>query len=269
MTVLQALALAGGRYRPQANQTSTDPFGLKGDLQTIRQQILRSMARIARLQAEAVGAIAVTYPDTLKSSGADAATIADQENLLFVNRKVALERQLKALEALRQLYTDEIKSLTEKAAGLNNSLNINEAELQRISGLVDKGVVVASRKMDLQRESADLRTKLLDNEIEMLRARQFQSDAARNGANLQDQQASTIAKDLQDEIAALEQAKVKEIVLNNEIDAAGVSPPVASAPSVLIYKIVRELPTPQELTAAEDSLLEPGDVVKVQLADTP
>jgi protein involved in polysaccharide export with SLBB domain len=272
MTVIQALALAGGRYRAVNLPAATDQFSLRGDMQAVQIQIVQAMARIARLQAEVSGSADITFPDELAqaSSGSDANSAVEQERLIFANRKIALQRQLQALTDLKALYGDEINSLNDKAKELNGSITLNTNELNRISALVDKGVVVASRKMDLIREVADLRSKLLDNDIEELKARQYLADAIRTMANLQDQYAASSSADLQATTAALDQLRIKEKTLRNQSAAAGVSVPAGpNAQTALTYMIMRRGSKPAEMAADETTLVMPGDVLDVELKRAP
>ena len=62
LTVLQALAIAGGRYRAVSEKTGQNAISLRGELVTIRTDRVRLVGRIARLQAELAGDPEVRFP---------------------------------------------------------------------------------------------------------------------------------------------------------------------------------------------------------------
>ena len=62
LTVLQALALAGGKFRPRQLEGSDGNMTLFSEMHGIRFDVARAKARIARLQAELSGAKDIVFP---------------------------------------------------------------------------------------------------------------------------------------------------------------------------------------------------------------
>ncbi|MGO4839615.1 polysaccharide biosynthesis/export family protein, partial [Rhizobiaceae sp. 2RAB30] len=95
MIVLQALALSGGRSRGRA-QASQDEARLVSELQSTDTGILRSTARIARLEAEKQGSAEIGFPPAA-ADDQSAQQIFAQEKVIFTTRANELERQTKSL----------------------------------------------------------------------------------------------------------------------------------------------------------------------------
>jgi DNA repair exonuclease SbcCD ATPase subunit len=269
MSVLQALALGGGLYRPPASEASRDQIGLLGDLQGLRGGMLRTRARIARLQAEMSGAGKVQFPAEFAADSGDSfvSNIVDQEKILFSSRRSALERQLRSLAGLHDLYAAEIDNLQKKLKSDDTSITQVEEELARRGSLVDKGVLTASRRSELQRQIANMKASHLDLETAAMRARQNLAETTRSADGLRDQQLTAAAAELQEAQASLEQMTVRENVSQSLLDggSTGLQNQRYQEP-VLSFTIVRAVDGQlKEITASESTVLLPGDVVKVAL----
>ncbi|PWK76886.1 polysaccharide biosynthesis/export family protein [Aminobacter sp. AP02] len=274
LTVLQALALSGGELRTVDPGGSAGLVRLIGDLKEIENDMLRSTARLARLQAEMSGAKEIRFPQTPIETASDqtSADIFAQERILFTARGNELYRQTKSLGELRDLLTAEIGVLQEKIKTADDSIKSAESELASVSQLVEKGIVVASRKTDLERLLASYRTDRLDQVTAVMRARQGITEATRNIDGLRDKQQTDIAAELQ-----TEQAKLEELTLKRNISQRllldTLAAPGAKVPgqqSTTSFAITRlDNGAPKQIEAQETTVLQPGDVVKVTYKQAP
>lgn len=267
MTVLRALALSGGRYRAVAAAGSLDEFSLVAELKNVKTNIVRAKARIARLEAEVAGASSITLPEELATMRSDPLItgIIDQETLLFTTRKNALERQLKTLDELRTLYNSEIANLRKKGDALDASIKDSEDELGRVSQLVEKGIVTQPQKLALERDLMVARANRLDIDTTLMRAQQNLADSTRNSESLRDDDATRAATELQVAKTSLDELKVRESVSENLL-GGGVSDQPDGGQSAMSYVIVRESAgNANEITADENTVLLPGDVLKVAI----
>jgi polysaccharide export outer membrane protein len=273
MTALQALALAGGRYRPRDEVRVQDEIRHIGELHTIRRESLRALARIARLQAEMSGAEEIKFPDEV-TSGADAAAAASiivEERAIFAARAEALTRELETLSDLRDLFAGEIDVLNDKIIGQDHQIARVEDELKGVKPLVDKGIATQSRQSDLERELARLQSDKLDQITATMRAQQNLSEASRDAQTLRGRQRTEVTRELQTAQAELEQLKVRQEFTQRLLLAAGASAARTTQAqqiqeSDLVFTIVRQQDDAAvEMLAAEASLLRPGDVLKVTL----
>ncbi|MGO4840953.1 exopolysaccharide biosynthesis protein, partial [Rhizobiaceae sp. 2RAB30] len=99
--------------------------------------------------------------------------------------------------------------LQEKIKAADASIKSAEAELANVTGLVEKGIAVASRKSDLERSLSSYRMDRLDQVTSVMRAKQAISEATRNEDGLRDRKQTEVAAELQSEQAALTELKRK------------------------------------------------------------
>ena len=272
LTALQALALGGGVFRSENAATrSGEEIRLAGELQAIGTDIVRKTAKIARLEAEMAGATEINFP-SIAAEGVPAkvaSEIFDREKMIFVARAKELDRQTKSLDELRELLNAEIDVLGEKIKTADTSIELSEKELVGVTGLVDKGIALASRKSDLERTLSGYRTDRLDQVTAVMRARQGFTEATRNLQGLRDKQQTEVASDLQQEEADLEQLMLRKTVRQRLLfDALG-SVSKAGQPGqdqTVSFTIVRrDGGEPTAIAATESTSLLPGDVIKVTL----
>lgn len=269
MTVLQALALAGGQFRGSNRSDPTQTIKLQSDIQGAADDILRGKARIARLQAELSGAKEITFPAELKKSGPAADQFMEQEKIIFAARQNELGRQTAALTDLSNLYKAEIDVLNQKSKALGDQIVQTETQFTNIQGLVTKGVATVSRSSDIQRILAGLRSDRLDNTIAIMSARQGLSEATRNLAKIEDDQRSEVSLQLQAEQTNLERLDLNQttsvLLLSQAIDMTAADQAAQKIASLgPAFTIMRNKDGKlAEIAADETTVLKPGDLVKV------
>ncbi len=268
MTVLQALALSGGELRSDAH--SQDEIKLVGELKGVDDDILRCMARIARLEAEMSGATEIKFPQPPLGNGESraASEIFGQEKIIFSARANALDRQTKSLSELRDLLDAEINVLQEKIKGADLNIKSAEDELVGVKVLVDKGVAIVSRRSDLERALAGFRADRLDQVTAIMRARQGITEATRSLEGLRDQQQTDVATELQKEQANLDQLRLKRDVAQRlllDTLASASNAPRPGEPSLIEFSVTRQDSSgePKQIDVSEATTLLPGDVLKV------
>jgi protein involved in polysaccharide export with SLBB domain len=271
MTVLQAVALAGGEFRSDNQGSQSETIRLQSDLQDVGDDLLRTSARIARLQAELSGAKELQLPAELTDAATDGSgsEIAQQEQTIFTARTNELSRQTTALAELGDLFVASIDVLQQKSQALDQQIAQSDKELEGVASLVQKGVATVSRRSDLERAIAGLRSDKLDNVIATMTARQQLNESKRNLAKLEDDRRTEVAQSLQTEQTNLERLQLKQttsmrllrqatsLIANDKLqEAIRAQGPVIS--------IVRQVNGQSEETAAtETTALMPGDLVKV------
>lgn len=266
LTVLQSLAMGGGPVRAKSEQ-QTQSIRLAGELRETDHAILRSAAKLSRLQAEMDGAKEITFDRTDGSDQQYAAGIHNEERVIFQARASALERQSKALTELRDLLNTEISTLEEKQAGADDNIKSVEDQLVSVKTLVAKGLTLSSRQMDLQRLLTTYRADKLDLVTAIMRGRQAISETTRNLEGLADTRRSEIATEAQSERANLDQLKMKrELTQKLLIEglAAGDDAKNPRDELPLTFTVSRRNDGQiNQFPASETTALEPGDVVRV------
>jgi protein involved in polysaccharide export with SLBB domain len=274
LTVLQALSLSRGMFRPTTETGMKGQIGLLGDMAETRNDILRAAARISRLQAEMANENDIKFAD-LDNTNISQEVINEvlaQERIIFNARRSALERQLKNLSDLRNLLNGEIDNLEQKSQVVDANVKLVEGELRDVKSLVDRGIATVSRRSELERALALLRADRLDQITAAMRARQSLSEATRNEAGLRDQYQTDVSTELQQVQASLERFRIKHEVIQKTITVASTLRNDEGQTSVdglseLSFKIVRKKEGQGvEIAASEATILQPDDVLKVTVA---
>ncbi|MBY5766541.1 exopolysaccharide biosynthesis protein [Rhizobium leguminosarum] len=266
LTVLQSLAMSGGPFRATSLQQS-QTIKLAGELREIDHSLLRSTAKLARLQAEMTGAKEIIFDQTLGVNQQYAAGIYNEERVIFQARANALDRQSKALTELRDLLNSEVGMLGEKVQGSEDNIKSIEDQLTSVKTLVSKGLTVSSRQLDLERLLTTYRSDRLDLVTAIMRGRQAISETTRNLEGLYDTRRSEVASELQSEQASLDQLKLKrEMTQKLLLDdlAAGGSSNITDEALPLTFTVSRRSEGQiRQFQASETTALIPGDVVRV------
>ncbi|OWV82044.1 exopolysaccharide biosynthesis protein [Rhizobium sp. R634] len=266
LTVLQSLAMSGGPRRAK-EQEETHSIQIVGELREIDHSILRSSARLARLQAEMDGAKDIVFDQATGADQQFAAAIYNQERIIFRARANAVERQARAFTELRDLLTTEISTLEEKLTGADDIIKTVEDQLASVKSLVQKGLTVSSRQMDLERLLTTYRSDKLDLVTAVMRGRQAVSEATRNLEGLYDTRRSEVAIEAQSERANLDQFKLKRETLQKLLitdlgSNDGVKNLVVDLP--LTFSVTRRSDGQiSQFEASETTVLVPGDVVRI------
>lgn len=275
LTVLQALALSGGRYRSPSTADVKSQIGMVGDLKGIRDDILRAVGRIARLQAEVEGAGEVKFPADL-TSNSDRTLVTEilaQEKAIFSARANALKRQIDNLNDLQALFSGEIEILGQKTENLDRNIKLVEEELANVKSLVERGIATVSRRSELERAVAALQSGRLDEVTAAMRARQSLSETTRNKLSFRDQYHTTASTELQEAQVNLERLKIKEEIVTrtlvfSEISSLRDNQADEKALPDMSYIIIRNNQhKAEQIVASEMTSLAPGDVVKVLVGE--
>ncbi|WP_097140016.1 polysaccharide biosynthesis/export family protein [Rhizobium subbaraonis] len=268
LTVLQALALAGGEFRPEGLSGTRDRAEFAGELRELNDSILRSTIRVARLDAEMAGAKEFKFDMKPYRKNPLAAGIYDQEKQIFAARAAVVERQSRSFAELRDLMAQEIDALEKKIDSNDEDLDSVRKELATIKPMVDRGVILPTRQTDLERTLRSYQASRLDMVTAIMRARQNIAEATRNLEGLADNRQADVTAQLQSERGALKQLQLRRDTRQRFLtDTLGVDTGEENGaqPSITTYSISRRVDgkvTP--IDAEETTTLLPGDVVRVQ-----
>jgi polysaccharide export outer membrane protein len=268
LTVLQALAMSGGEVREAGVlESSKDITRLLGDLKELDDAIIRSSAKIERLQAEMAGATSVDFSKQVSNADQFTSAIYGQEQVIFAARANVLERKSKSLIELRDLLTEEIHVLDEKTKSMDANIGSIQQQVDSTAMLVAKGALVATRQAEVERALRSYQDDKLDIATAIMRARQNISQTTRDLQALYDERKTEVASELQSERASLVQLKVKretsqKLMLDNLSAVAGSARP--GERPVVTFAIVRQNSgVMSNVEGSETTILLPGDVVKV------
>lgn len=274
MSVIQAVAMAGGELRSDGAGGASETIRLETDIKGFDSDILRLEARLARLKAEFALEKEISFPVLLDAADPAVSEIMAQEQRIFEAHANEMARQKTGLVDLDALYHAEIDALEQKLAAVDEQIARTGQQVESIRDLVAKGSATTSRLSDVERELANLRSERLDIIIATMTARENLNHSQRDLAKLEDEQQSETARLLQQDQASLEKilqqqsAARRMLVKSIETDSNIVL--AAQIQTTLVYSIVRQQDGETvTLPATEISQLQPADLIKVTLVETP
>jgi protein involved in polysaccharide export with SLBB domain len=290
MTVLQGLSLGGGLYRNTAMgglRLQREWLTTAGNYQAIRQERLRLLAHKARLDAELASADRIAFPGELDSLSEPAiiqysASIMNKEQSVFELRKKANETQLIALNQLQDSLEREVDTLDKRIKAQDKQIALTQNELDGLQALNNKGLVTQPRLLGLKRNLVELQGEKLRIESERTRAQQEVSRTKLSKIEYQNKRDNDMTVELQTTESRLQdishQAQVDRRLLAETRSQVAKSPyQLASlgngsnadnnSQPAIHYTIARQVGDHViEIEATEQTLLQPGDTVKVELS---
>jgi protein involved in polysaccharide export with SLBB domain len=292
MNVLQGLSLGGGLFRNSAAGTlrlEREFVSTVGSYQGLEQERQRLIARKARLDAELSGADRIAFPGELQKVSAPWAieftsSVMSKEQSVFDLRRRANETQLVALDQLQASLEQEVATLDQRILTQQKQVDLLKDELANYKVLSDKGLATQPRLLGLQRNLAELEGEKLRIESDRTRAMQEVSRTKISRIEYQNKRDNDATVELQTSEARLQQIG-QELTVNRRLLAETKSQAVAS-PLHLVsmgnvtptgataepltpkirYTISRQMRGGAvEIEANENTLLEPGDTIKVDM----
>lgn len=278
LTVLQAVAIAGGVPRPADAgllRLGRDVISGRGELVVLGQQLDALRARLGRMQSELDGHDDIAFPPELTRRREEYAVslLMQQERQIFIGRRDAMKAQIEALVQLKSFLEKEAETLKAQIAGQDKQMALVNQELQAISSLVEKGYAVSSRQLGLERVIAQIQGDKLRLETELLRVRQDSSRADISVIELRNTRTNELTSELRTAQAKLDETLQKTKTAQHLLYEAAVSAPHrfverdrARRNVEPTYVIVRADGTEiTEIDATETTRVEPGDTLKVTL----
>jgi exopolysaccharide production protein ExoF len=268
LTVLEAISVAGGRYRVN------DPalvLNASGDLHVLRLQYNQLLAQRVRLEAELNDASAMTVPPELQRQQNDPqiAQLIQREQSMFTAHRDAETSEMNALNQLKSLLSSEVASLQQKMSNLDQELSLRKQELNNTTTLVQRGLAIAPREYELRETELETEGRRFDLDTAALRAKEDIGKADQSMVELRNKEHSQI----QSELAEVEQ-KIPETaariatssaIVDHESGAAtanGADAAVEDPPAICLILRTSDGKAKQ-IDGDETTQVEPGDTIKV------
>lgn len=263
MTVLQAMATAGGPYRLTA---------VGGRLEASREELTHRqnverlktlLARRARLAAELEGASEISVPKRLSeiATSADVAAAVNAEQRLMSNRAAAAVEAVNTADRNVEIARRELQSLKEQLTHAEEQVRLAHIDLKGSQGLAEKGLTSRTRLLDSQRLVASLEANVSALTGAIARGELALAGAEKLQATLDIDRRLKLeeeAKAADDELRTLEMS----VALSGQL--TGLGPAGVAAEVKLKYQIIRRTDGKQvTLDVDETGELLPGDVVRV------
>jgi polysaccharide export outer membrane protein/exopolysaccharide production protein ExoF len=277
LTILKALSIAGGLQRmsdPGSLRSTREAITARGDLHVLGIQTDSLLIRKARLQAELKRETAIELPGELAERKNEAAVklLLYQEQLIFDARKEAFVTQMSALNQLKEHLEKEVLSLNAQLETEDTQIRLVKKELQSVSSLVEKGLAVTPRQLQLERSLAQIEGDKLRVGTSLLRARQDISRTDIAILELQNKRTNEVTLDLREV-----ETKLKELDRKSDMTEQLLYEAEVLAPQILarrarlrrarpVYTIVRQSGgQTTEANATETTEVRPGDTIKVEV----
>jgi protein involved in polysaccharide export with SLBB domain len=276
LTVLQALTLAGGASRlgeAGSVRLAREIITTKGDINLLRMELASGLARKARLLSELDELNDIQKPEhqdnRVEDSSLDDALYL--EGLLFHSRKDGFEAQVGVLGQLQASLEKESTSLSAQLVVHDKQIQLLNEELQAVATLYNKQLTTAPRKLALERNAAQLQGERIRLETSIARANQEVRKTELSLLELKSRRLNEITSDLRQTQSKLEEATrrlatAESLFYESEIVAARTMSLNAQDQTRPIYTLVRRKSDQMlELSANENTFIEPGDTLKIEV----
>jgi exopolysaccharide production protein ExoF len=270
MIVLNAVAIAGGVYRPPRSSdwsAERDTISGVGDMRVLAMRRLELQAKAIRLRAEAQGAEVMPAPPA--DLPRDAMRFYQDEVRVFGANKERLNNQVSSQLNAVKIYEGEIEAIRQQIKASQKMHESVVRELEETKGLVSRGLAPAPRVLPLERTVAQIESEQKALESAILRARQMINTAEAARLAVIDERRALVHAALQGlEIQALEieeryDTASRVVSGSSSVGSLGPTSGEDALPQ-LSYSIVRSMDGRiHEISATETSLIAPGDIVKV------
>jgi protein involved in polysaccharide export with SLBB domain len=271
-SVLQATALAGGVGTPLVSRYDTGNMIDRQEKYDVAIfQLYSALARQARLLAEQKDAQSIEFPADLvaKLTAVGQQSILDREVEIFNARRTTLKNSLDTIEAQRSVILAEIESARSYAADVRDSVPPMQKELDNLEQLRDKGLTRRLEVLTVQRQVTDMKRESRTTELGISRSQRDLNDLAKQALALKSQRLGEISQGLIDAEVEISTQRARIDNQSKILPAASTAPVAsgtdASQVSTIKYEVVRINADgiAATISADENTLLEPGDVLKV------
>jgi protein involved in polysaccharide export with SLBB domain len=273
LTVLQAISIAGGYYRPAEAvfRLERDAISARGDIIVHIRQAKQLAARIARLEAEQKNSASVTFPRDLDAAaGSPDFVVMEEERAIFAANNDALAKTLESLDRYRELYEQEIATVKEQIATEKRQYAAVQKEFENIKSLADRGLSSLSRQLASERTLAQIAGTIQGLEATILRARQNISQTEQRRLDTLNERTGRINGDLQKTRAeAKESAErlqtARDLLVEAEVTGPALYDTTRLEGAAPMFSIARAVDGEvREIAVASNAAVQPGDVLNVE-----
>jgi polysaccharide biosynthesis/export protein ExoF len=254
MTVLQAVASAGGIYRSPSTGGPTS-----ANLRRAVDDQKRWLATYARVQAELSNVQEIEIPKRLLElvGENEAQKLIEQQSRILEQRRTTLESQLNILAENKRILGLELEALKEQRSKLQEQLRLRQDRHERIEQLYSKGLAVADAALQQRIELASLEERIANASVSIARIQTAAASAERDRANLINSRRIELQAELQNLDRSITQGEF-------DLPKTSVASARSSKPSSYGYTVARANDDDQaDVAAAPSTELFPGDVLTV------
>ncbi|WP_166802385.1 polysaccharide biosynthesis/export family protein [Microvirga pakistanensis] len=270
MTVLQAVALSGGLFRPTGPNIGGPAAG-EAEMARYRRATedrKRALAALARLQAERQDSTEIQIPPALVAIAGqqEAEGLIAAQKTLLLSRQKSLTNQLASLKRGMELAAQELDGLREQSQRVSEQLKMRRDSRARLGELQQKGIVIAQRAFEEDLKVSELEEKTANVAVSTARVQATVAALQRDTVALTEERRASVEAEidrLQKEVAQLADEAASARQSYNAIAGASLDAQRGDRTEI-VYAVVRREGTGETTErAAQSTLLKPGDVLVV------
>jgi protein involved in polysaccharide export with SLBB domain len=264
LSVRRAVALAGGLGRLRG-QSLDEVATLRGEQRVLVTELVQERARLARALAELDDSSTMDAPEPGSSPAATAlAEILDLEERLLASNIEEASAEREYLERAVRLGAARLETLARQADYQQRLIEQQMAELDRFRDIESRGLVSQARVTEEQRflEMQQERAQSTDSEIAAVRQQQAEAQHALD--RFDGRRRGALEAELREALVTILTLQARLQGVEERLGQLGVAD--TDFVEITIYRIVDG----EEVAIVADhaTLLEPGDLVEVDLALT-
>jgi polysaccharide biosynthesis/export protein ExoF len=278
LTVMQALAMAGG-YRkplPQDGTLRLETARLREKLLTTQDAYAIAAMRLAGLAAEQKGRQTIEPPqvgiDVNKQRGAE--LLANEEAMLK-RRSVFQASEIEFLTNQKKVLGDETAALQAQLLAKQSQIGLIQQEIEALKRISAEGLVPLTRNLEIRRQAAQAEGDRQQIIAYISRAQNEMSNVDIRILAVTEGRKVAVAEGIKQAEDELAQLRIAIDAANEQLERAellaGTRLPDVALPgdaetAAMPFSIARRNGSgPQTLPAKADTLLQPGDVLHVRL----
>ncbi len=281
LTALQAVSIAGGYFRfsdPGLLRLERDVLAGRGQLRALALKADQLAARRARLIAEIEDRASIAFPPELSARQSETAVaeLFREQNLLLETHRNAIAAASKSFREQIKLFEDEIASLRLQIETEKRQLRAVQKETDDMQSLASRGLAQTSRLVLLERTVAQIIGQQQALETTIVRARQNISQTEQKINDLRSTRRQAATAELEKTNAELNDTHQQIATAEQLLVEAEVTAPTAIAERLRntqreakIFVTRKAGVASQSIEVDGSALVEPGDVVRVDLQPLP
>jgi exopolysaccharide production protein ExoF len=274
LTVLEAVSIAGGYYRPELGllRLGRDVAASSGELRTLSLRLKRLLAREARLTASLAGREDVPLPLDFANQKDDptiSEIMRNEQGILNVENDM-LRSEREALDKIKSLYQTEINSLRGQVQALTQEQGTIQDQVKQFRSLASKGLGIAPTLFALERSLAQVVNEQMSTETAIVKAQESTTVAEQHLEQVVLERSRLNTRDLQQTREEIADTHAKIRTQRELLNEAEISAPrearerQAQHAEHSAFTIIRKNgDTVEEVAADETTLVAPNDVIKV------
>jgi len=276
LTVLGAIAMAGGYYRPELGllRLDRDIALAKGDIRGLLAKQNRLLARAARLTAALAGRDEIDQPSEFvdqKDNPLIASIMEGERSALALERDKARSESA-ALEKIKSLYGQEIGSLRGQVDALAQERESIQDQLKQFRALSTKGLALAPTTFALERSLAQVVNEQMSMGTAIVKAQESITLAEQRLQEHSLDRRNTDGRDLQKTKDDLVEVRARIRMDGDLLTEAQISAPAEARERLAergqrsgFVLIRKDGDTTREIAADEMTPVLPDDVLKVPM----